>query len=131
VGTTGLAMNALSKGVVGSMSTQPEGALPLPDYDHIPFGSLAGRIRTLDINQLEQLIGYERNHGERILVLELLEHRRDELRAGATPSSGSPDAAQPETAGPPSSPSKVGAESGPALNPPSHGDPTNPAQPRS
>lgn len=112
------------------MSAQPGGALPLPDYDHIPFGSLSSRVRTLDIHQVEQLIGYERNHGERIAVLQMLEHRRDELRAGAVPSPGSPDAFQPETAGPPDSPSKVGAEPGPAMNPPSHGDPTNPAQPR-
>jgi hypothetical protein len=110
------------------MSAEPQAALPLPDYDHIPFGSLAGRVRTLDINQIEQLIGYERNHGERILVLELLEHRRDELRSGATPSADSPDAYHPETGNSPGSPSKLGAESGPAVNPPSHGDPTNPAQ---
>ncbi|ADB35228.1 hypothetical protein Kfla_6225 [Kribbella flavida DSM 17836] len=112
------------------MTTRPEGALPLPDYDHIPFGSLAARVRTLDIQQLEQLIGYERNHAQRILVLELLEHRRDELKAGAEPTSGSPTAFMPETAGPPDSGSVVGAESGPAINPPAHGDPTNPSQPR-
>jgi hypothetical protein len=112
------------------VSAQPNAALPLPDFDHIPFGSLAGRVRTLDIQQLEQLIGYERNHGQRILVLELLEHRRDELRDGAEPTSGSPDAFQPETAGPANSGSVVGAEAGPAITPPAHGDPTNPSQPR-
>ncbi|WP_432942561.1 hypothetical protein ACQPXM_36560 [Kribbella sp. CA-253562] len=112
------------------MSTPPQGALPLPDFDHIPFGSLAARVRSLDIQQLEQLIGYERNHGQRILVLELLEHRRDELREGAEPTSGSPDAMKPEVAGSPDSDASVGAEPGPAVNPPAHGDPTNPAQPR-
>ena len=67
------------------MSAQPQGALPLADYEEIPFGALASRIRSLDIQQLEQLIGYEQNHGKRILVLELLEHHRDELRKGAGP----------------------------------------------
>jgi hypothetical protein len=112
------------------MSTPPQGGLPLADYDHIPFGSLASRIRSLDIQQLEQLIGYEKIHGERILVLELLEHRRDELRKGAKPTSGSPDGLRPEVAASPNSEGPVGASRGPAINPPSHGDPTNPSQPR-
>jgi hypothetical protein len=33
--------------------------------------------------------------------------------------------------GPPSEPSESAVNEGPPVNPPSHGDPTNPAQPRS
>jgi|SRR5215207_3259193 len=105
-------------------------ALPLPDFDHLPFSSLAARIRSLDAQQLEQLIGYERNHAERIAVLQVLEERLADLRSGAQPTSGDPNALRPEVAGPPNADSRVGADPGPALNPPSHGDPTNPAQPR-
>ncbi len=72
------------------MSTPPDGALPLSDFDHVPFGSLAERVQSLDVQQLEQLIGYERNHGERILVLTTLDHRRDELLGGA-PRTFAPD----------------------------------------
>jgi hypothetical protein len=109
------------------MSTPPQGALPLADYEDIPFGSLASRIRSLDIQQLEQLIGYEQIHGERILVLELLEHRRDELRDGAKPTSGDPAARKPEVT---TRDASVDAAPGPAVNPPSDGNPTNPPQPR-
>jgi hypothetical protein len=55
--------------------------LPLPDYDHLPLGSLTTRIRSLDVGDLQTLVQYE-------------------------------------------------ATSGPPVNPPSQGDPTNPAQPR-
>ncbi|MFF0344730.1 hypothetical protein [Kribbella sp. NPDC004875] len=60
--------------------TNRNGALPVPDFDLLPAGSLPSRIRQLDIEQVEQLIGYERNHGERPRVLDLLEHRRDQIR---------------------------------------------------
>lgn len=30
--------------------------LPLPDYDHLPLGSLAARIRTLDADQLVDVL---------------------------------------------------------------------------
>jgi hypothetical protein len=62
-----------------AVSAEPQGALPLPDFDHLPVESLAVRVQSLDIQQLEQLIGYERNHSGRGRVLDLLEHRRDQL----------------------------------------------------
>jgi hypothetical protein len=55
-------------------------SLPVPEFDLLPVGCLPSRIHALDIEQVEQLIGYERNHAERIQVLDLLEHRRDQLR---------------------------------------------------
>lgn len=105
-------------------------SLPLPDFDQLPVGSVAARIRSLDHRQVEELIQYERDHAGRVQVLELLRHRRDQLRDGAEPTGGDPAAPKPELADAPASGSVVGAESGPAINPPTGGDPTNPTQPR-
>jgi hypothetical protein len=106
-------------------------ALPLPDYDHLPFGGLAHRIRSLDEPDLNRLLEYEQAHAARLPVVQVMRARLAELRDGAEPSGGSPVApaaeAPPAAAtGSPVSP----VTSGPPMNPPSHGDPTNPAQPR-
>jgi hypothetical protein len=106
--------------------------LPLPDYDHLPLGGLTSRIRSLDAPGVETLLSYERAHGNRAPVVTVLENRLSALRDGAQPSGGDPAAVAAEA--PPSAAggSKVSeATTGPAMNPPSHGDPTNPAQPRS
>lgn len=60
--------------------TQRSGALPVPDFDLVPLDVVASRISGLDIEQVEQLIGYERNHGARTRVLDVLERRRTEIR---------------------------------------------------
>ena len=106
--------------------------LPLPDYDHLPLGGLTSRIRTLDAAGVQTILEYETAHGNRLPVVEVLRHRLDQLRAGAQPSGGDPaadftsEAPEPARGG-----SKVSeATSGPPINPPSQGDPTNPAQPR-
>ena len=105
--------------------------LPLPDYDHLPVGSLTSRIRTLDAEGLQILLTYEKAHANRIQVLSAMNHRLADLQKGAQPSGGDPAAAQPEHAAAPAGGSQVTeATSGPRVNPPSHGDPTNPAQPR-
>jgi len=105
--------------------------LPLPDYDHLQVGSLTSRIRTLDQDDLQTLITYERSHANRIQVVAAMENRLTSLKAGAQPSGGNPAAAAPESAPSPDGGSKASeATSGPPVNPPSHGDPTNPAQPR-
>lgn len=105
--------------------------LPLPDYDHLPTGSLAARIRSLDAGQLGRLLDYEREHGNRLDVVTVLEQRLSEVEEGAPLSGGSPLAATPEAdPGPPAGSMVSPATEGPAMNPPSHGDPTNPAQPR-
>jgi hypothetical protein len=107
--------------------------LPLPDYDHMTLGSLRGRLRSLDVEQLVQVRDYEKAHANRLPVVTMLDNRIAKLAV-------TPDAAQPS--GRPSdrpapgqrrsrSASKVSpATGGPALNPPSQGVPTNPAQPR-
>jgi hypothetical protein len=105
--------------------------LPLPDYDHLPTGSLAGRIRSLDADQLGQLLDYERAHGNRLHVLTVLEERLSRVQEGAPLSEGSPVAVAPEAdPGPPGGSPVSPATEGPPMNPPSHGDPTNPVQPR-
>jgi hypothetical protein len=116
------------------MTDQPAPAhddLPLPDYDHVPLGSLEGRIRSLDAGALGQLLAYEQQHGNRLPVVQILQRRLDGLAAGAEPSSGSPGAARPEVQSGQGGSKVSPATSGPAMNPPSQGDPTNPAQPRS
>jgi hypothetical protein len=70
--------------------------LPLPDYDHLPLGSLEGRIRSLDADALTVLLDYERAHGNRLPVTLLLERRLTAVKEGAELSGGSPLAATPE-----------------------------------
>jgi hypothetical protein len=105
--------------------------LPLPDYDHLPTGSLAGRIRSLDIAGVMSLLAYEKAHGDRLPVVQVLETRLESLRQGAPLSGGSPLAETPELQHAPGAGSEAGPQTqGPPVNPPSHGDPTNPTQPR-
>ena len=105
--------------------------LPLPDYDHLPIGSLQSRIRTLDAAGVEAVLSYERAHGNRLPVVQVLENRLAALQDGAEPTSGSPLAATPELQHAPGGGSNASPQTeGPPINPPSQGDPTNPAQPR-
>jgi hypothetical protein len=104
--------------------------LPLPDYDHLPIGGLASRIRTLDAAGVQTLLDYEQSHGNRLQVVQILRNRLNALQSGAQPSGGDPAAdvaaEAPEHA---AGGSKVSeATTGPKINPPSHGDPTNPAR---
>ena len=105
--------------------------LPLPDYDHLPVGSLTSRIRTLDAEDLTTLLDYERAHGNRFQVVTVMESRLSSLKSGAQPSGGNPGATGADAPPAPEGGSKASeATSGPPVNPPSQGDPTNPAQPR-
>ncbi|MCW2609145.1 MAG: hypothetical protein JWM15_391, partial [Cryptosporangiaceae bacterium] len=45
----------------------PREELSLPDYDHLPIGSLEHRVRTLDVDGLERLLAYEEAHAHRLL----------------------------------------------------------------
>jgi hypothetical protein len=105
--------------------------LPLPNYDHLPIGSLEGRIRSLDADALQALLDYERAHGNRLPVVQVLDRRLTAVKDGAELSGGSPLAATPELQHAPQGGSEASPQTqGPPINPPSHGDPTNPAQPR-
>jgi hypothetical protein len=118
--------------VPGNASRMTErGVLPLPDYDHLALGDLAHRIRSLDAAGLETLLDHERAHGHRVPVVNVLQARLDEVRAGAPTSGGDPAAPSVQAAPAADTGSPVQpATSGPVINPPSHGVPTNPAQPR-
>jgi hypothetical protein len=112
------------------MSARSE--LPLPDYDHLPVNALGHRIRTLDSDGITTLLAYEREHGNRLPVITVLENRLAELREGARPTEGSPSSVRPEQAPAPSGKEHASPQTqGPTINPPSQGDPSNPAQPRS
>lgn len=105
--------------------------LPIADYDHLPIGGLGHRIRSLTADELRQLLEFERAHGKRLPAVQLMEQRLRALDAGATPSGGNAGAPAVETAPAPDCGGTVSpATAGPAQNPPSHGVPTNPAQPR-
>jgi hypothetical protein len=105
--------------------------LPLPDYDHLPLGGLTSRIRSLDAAGVQTLLDYEKGHGNRLPVVTVLQNRLTSLHEGAQPSGGDPAAAAADDPVHGAGGSKVSeATSGPPVNPPSHGDPTNPAQPR-
>lgn len=102
--------------------------LPLPDYDHIPLGTLPTRITGLDQQGLSELLSYERAHGNRLPVTEVLEHRMQQLRDGATPS-GSTNPDTPETGDSQTGSPVQPGTAGPKVVPPFHGNPTNPSQP--
>jgi hypothetical protein len=105
--------------------------LPLPDYDHLPLGGLTSRIRSLDAAGVQTLLDYEKGHGNRLPVVTVLQNRLTSLREGAQPSGGDPTAGAVDDPVHGAGGSKVSeATSGPPMNPPSQGDPTNPAQPR-
>jgi hypothetical protein len=103
--------------------------LPLPQYDDLTVGEIESRVRTLDPGGVEALITYERAHAARAQVLLVLETRAEQLRDGAQPTGGS---AEVPGAGSDASnaPSQAAVVEGPPVNPPSHGAPENPAQPR-
>jgi len=102
--------------------------LPLPDYDHLPVGTLPTRINGLDEADVAQLVTYEEAHGNRLPVLQILEKRLQDLQNGAEPS-GARNPTTPEVQGNPATP-QPSSVPGPPVNPPSQGDPSNPAQPR-
>jgi hypothetical protein len=87
--------------------------LPIPDYDHLPGGSLAHRIRSLPAPDLRRLLDHEQQHGNRLAIVQLLTRRLHDLESGALPSPGDPKAEQPEHAPPPAG----GSAGNPAASP--------------
>lgn len=111
--------------------TAPEhSSLPLRDYDHLPTSAVAQRIRSLSAEELGQLLRYEREHADRLAVVQIIQARLAELEAGASPSGGSqqtgPDRPEPPSGGSPVTP----ATTGPPSFPPPHGTPDQPARPK-
>lgn len=112
------------------MANHAHSSLPLPDYDHLPIGGLASRVRSLAPDEVEDLLAYERSHGDRLRVTELLATRLEQLHAGAEPTSGDPGALRPESGvrhgGSPVSP----ATSARPFSPPPHGTPDQRGRPK-
>lgn len=91
------------------MSTE----LPIPDFNDLPAGALAHRIRSLSEEEdVRRVLEYEREHANRLAVTLVLERRISALRAGeATQSAGGAAAAtQP---GQPPPPERGGADQTP------------------
>jgi hypothetical protein len=112
------------------MADDGRSTLPLPDYDHLPIGSLESRVRSLTAAEVEELLAYERTHADRLPVTELLTSRLEQLEAGAEPTSGDPGALRPEQSqqhtGSPVSP----ATSPQPHSPPPHGTPDQRGKPK-
>jgi hypothetical protein len=68
-----------------SADAAPAAALgaPWPNYDELSIASLRARLRSLDVTQLQQLIGYERAHADRADVLTMFERRLAKVAAEA------------------------------------------------
>lgn len=82
---------------------------PIADYEGLPIGTLQHRIRSLDEEQMRELIAYEESHADRTGVLEFLKNRLRQLEEGAEPSEGD-QSFQPETPGPPRGGSPASAD---------------------
>ena len=105
------------------MADPARNALPLPDYDHLPIGGLESRIRSLGVEEVEELLAYERSHADRLPATEVLSSRLEQLKAGAEPSSGDPTALRPEQGAGRAGSSVSPATSPQPLSPPPHGTP--------
>lgn len=113
--------------------TDDRQSLPISDYDHLTVDALQHRIRSLDESGLQSLLAYEREHGDRVHVTQVLQARLDQLASGAEPTAGSRGQPNDSAAGTPQdTPGRVSPSSAPSppINPPSQGVPTNPAQPK-
>ncbi|MFE2264026.1 hypothetical protein [Streptomyces griseosporeus] len=112
------------------MADPGRNTLPLPDYDHLPLGGLESRVRSLTVEEVEELLAYERTHADRLPITEVLTARLEQLRAGAEPTSGDPGALRPEQSvgrgGSPVSP----ATSPQPFSPPPHGTPDQRGKPK-
>ncbi|MEU8755943.1 hypothetical protein [Streptomyces chartreusis] len=112
------------------MADPARNTLPLPDYDHLPIGGLESRVRSLSSGEVEELLAYERSHGDRLPVTSLLATRLRQLEDGAEPTSGHPGALRPESgarrSGSPASP----ATAAQPFSPPPHGTPDQRGRPK-
>jgi hypothetical protein len=112
-------------------SSQTGDELPLPGYKRLDAEKLRERIEPLTAAQVEHLQRDAAATNADPHVVSVLDRRLEELRAAlkGADAPGSSDAFAHHGAGAPSG-GVSPQQSGPPVNPPSHGDPTNPAQPR-
>lgn len=111
------------------MTDHKRGDLPLADYDHLPVSALRDRIRSLRIEEIEQLLAYEQAHGNRLPVVTTMRARLEQLEAGATPTSGQHEV-RPEQPPPPAAGSPVSTDTAAEpTSPAPHGEPAQPGDP--
>lgn len=103
--------------------------LALPDYDHLPLGTLRHRIRSLTGPELFEVLDFEREHANRAPVTAILTARLRELVDGAAPSSGDQSRRPEAASGPDAGSDRPPPVAAPA-HPPPHGDPAQPAKPK-
>lgn len=111
------------------MSAPRRDELPLADYDHLPVPALRDRIRSLTTEELEQLLAYEQEHADRLPVVMAMHTRLEELKQGATPTSGRHDI-RPEQPGGTRHGSAISGEGTKGASPPPHGVPAQPGRPK-
>jgi hypothetical protein len=93
--------------------------LPLADYDHMTLGSLRGRLRSLDMQQLVQLRDYEKSKADRLPVITMLDNRIAKLANGeSTPTGNVPNEPSAKASTTVKPPKKTGDTAG-AKNAPS------------
>ncbi|MET8244376.1 hypothetical protein ABZV31_08025 [Streptomyces sp. NPDC005202] len=105
-------------------------SLPLPDYDHLPLGALESRVRSLTVEEVEELLAFERTHADRLPVTEVLTSRLEQLQSGAQPTQGNPAALRPEQAGSHAGSPVTPATSPQPFSPPPHGTPDQRGKPK-
>ena len=95
--------------VAGDTPAPAREDLPLADYDSMTLGSLRGRLRSLDVDQLVQLRAYEKSKADRLPVVTMLDNRIAKLAAGeGQPTGSAPDEPSPKASAPVKPPKKVG-----------------------
>ena len=77
-------VEAIAARIVPDETLIDKADLPLPDYDHMTLGSLRGRLRSLDVEQLVVLRGYEKAHADRLPVVTMLDNRIAKLALDAS-----------------------------------------------
>src|SRR5215217_7927367 len=82
-----------------TMSNDDRDVLPIPNFDHLPLGSLTSHVRSLDAAGVETLVRHEQEHAARAPVLTMLPNRLAAREVGAESAGGAPAAAtDPEIA---------------------------------
>jgi hypothetical protein len=83
--------------------------LPLADYDHMTLGTLRGRLRSLDMQQLVQLRDYEKSKADRLPVVTMLDNRIAKLANGeSAPTGTTPETPSAKASAAVKPPKKVG-----------------------
>jgi hypothetical protein len=104
--------------------------LPLPDFDHMTLGQLRGRLRSLDLVSLVQLRDYEEAHANRLPIVVMLNNRISKVQESGADTGAPQTSSAGASKDTPTESRVTSATAGPPINPPTGGDPTNPAQPR-